>query len=94
MKTDSSWIQSAHGSVLHTASVSGGRAGGVPASAGRKEVPMEVVRSLWMRVSRPLAIMLAVFVVGGVAACQTTKGVGRDIENLGDNIEDAAEDAD
>lgn len=55
---------------------------------------MEVARSLWTRLSKPLAIFLAVCVVGGVTACQTTKGVGRDIENLGDNIEDAAEDAD
>jgi predicted small secreted protein len=55
---------------------------------------METVRSLWTRASKPLVILLAVVVVGGVAACQTTKGAGRDIENLGDNIEDAAEAAD
>lgn len=30
----------------------------------------------------------------GMLGCQTTKGVGRDIENLGDNIEDAAEEND
>lgn len=43
---------------------------------------------------RGLAVILAVCLVGSAVACQTTKGFGRDLENLGDNIEDAAEDAD
>lgn len=76
-------------------SVIGDPLGGVPGrSLQERKSQMEVARSLWTRLSKPLAIFLAVCVVGGVTACQTTKGVGRDIENLGDNIEDAAEDAD
>lgn len=46
----------------------------------------------WRRMSLGgllLAAMLALPLVQ--AGCQTTKGVGRDLEKLGDNIEDAAE---
>lgn len=46
------------------------------------------------RVIRILLAGAAMIVAAGVVGCQTTKGIGRDVENLGDNIEDAAEDAD
>lgn len=55
---------------------------------------MDRMRSLCRNVTGPLALLVVVCLLGGAAACQTTKGFGRDIENLGDNIEDAAEDAD
>ena len=46
------------------------------------------------RLIRLAAVGIAVSAAVALAACQTTKGVGRDLENLGDNIEDAAEDND
>lgn len=48
------------------------------------------------RPSFPLAAaLLAVAALGllTVAGCNTVEGAGEDIENLGDNIEDTAEDA-
>ena len=42
---------------------------------------------------RFMALMLiAMFSVGTLAACNTTKGFGQDVEKVGDKIEDAAED--
>lgn len=40
------------------------------------------------------AIGGAIAVCGASIGCETTEGAGRDLENLGDNIEDAAEDND
>jgi len=40
------------------------------------------------------AVCGAIAVCGASLGCETTEGAGRDLENLGDNIEDAAEDND
>lgn len=42
-----------------------------------------------------LAVLLCVTATGmALAGCNTVEGVGRDVEALGDSIEDTAEDAD
>ena len=41
---------------------------------------------------KTLALLLSMFAFG-VSACNTTAGLGRDIEATGDAIEDVAEDA-
>lgn len=42
---------------------------------------------------RLMALMLlAMFSVGALSACNTTKGFGQDVEKVGDKIEDAAKD--
>ena len=42
---------------------------------------------------RLMALMLlALFSVGTLTACNTTKGFGQDVEKVGDKIEGAAED--
>lgn len=40
-----------------------------------------------------MRIFAALTALMALAACETTEGFGRDVENLGDNIEEAAEDA-
>ena len=37
-------------------------------------------------------LLLALFSVGSLTACNTMKGAGQDIEKAGDKIEDKAED--
>lgn len=37
-------------------------------------------------------LLLALFSVGSLSACNTMAGAGRDIEKVGDKIEDKAED--
>ncbi|MEL7464356.1 MAG: entericidin A/B family lipoprotein [Pseudomonadota bacterium] len=37
------------------------------------------------------AVLLVLATVMAVSACQTVQGVGRDIENLGEALEDAAD---
>lgn len=37
-------------------------------------------------------LLLALFSVGSLSACNTMKGAGQDIEKAGDKIEDKAED--
>jgi predicted small secreted protein len=39
-------------------------------------------------------LLLALFSMGTLGACNTIEGVGEDIEAAGDSIEDAAEDCD
>lgn len=39
------------------------------------------------------SLALGVVALTRLTACETTEGAGRDIEKLGDNIEDAAQDA-
>jgi len=46
-----------------------------------------------MQMKRFMALMLiAMFSVGTLSACNTTKGFGQDVEKVGDKIEGAAED--
>lgn len=41
---------------------------------------------------RKLAVLLAVIAcMGYLAACNTTEGVGKDVEDLGEGIQDAAD---
>ncbi|PJE36234.1 entericidin [Pseudooceanicola lipolyticus] len=44
-----------------------------------------------MTLSR-IALLFAL--LGGLAACEATEGLGRDVQTLGQNIEDEAEQAD
>jgi predicted small secreted protein len=37
-----------------------------------------------------LVLLGAAFLSLATAACQTTKGLGKDVENLGENIQDGA----
>ncbi len=39
------------------------------------------------------ALAAAACMMCALSACNTTEGMGKDLENLGDNIEDAARDA-
>ena len=42
---------------------------------------------------RLIALMLlALFSIGSLSACNTVAGVGKDVEKVGDKIEDKAED--
>jgi predicted small secreted protein len=41
---------------------------------------------------RLLGVTAVIAVLAAVSACKTTEGAGEDIENLGENIQDAAED--
>ena len=42
---------------------------------------------------RLIALMLlAMFSIGSLSACNTVAGVGKDVEKVGDKIEDKAED--
>lgn len=43
---------------------------------------------IWTRLAMVLA---AAFITMTVTACETTEGVGRDLEKAGDKIEDAAD---
>ncbi len=45
------------------------------------------------RVVRAALAAVAACALYALSACNTTEGAGKDIENLGDNIEDAARDA-
>jgi len=48
------------------------------------------MRLLWAK----LASILVVCAIGLTSiGCETTEGVGRDLENAGDSLEDAAQDA-
>lgn len=47
------------------------------------------VRSITARLL--LAAVLSVFAVGSLTACNTTKGVGEDVEAAGDALKDAAD---
>ncbi|WP_371225504.1 entericidin A/B family lipoprotein [Roseovarius sp. 2305UL8-3] len=40
-----------------------------------------------------MRIFAALTALMALVACETTEGFGRDVENLGDSIEEAAEDA-
>lgn len=54
----------------------------------------EAVSGGWSRVLAAVLIAgIGALGVAGLSGCQTTKGVGDDLENLGDNISDEAEDA-
>jgi len=37
-------------------------------------------------------VLLAMFSVGTLSACNTVKGVGKDVEKVGDKVQDKAED--
>jgi len=37
-------------------------------------------------------VLLAMFSVGTLSACNTVKGVGKDVEKVGDKVQDTAED--
>ncbi len=38
------------------------------------------------------ALLLAMFCVGALGACNTTKGLGQDVQKVGEKVEDKAED--
>ena len=38
-----------------------------------------------------VALMFAVMMTFGLSACETTKGLGKDLEKLGEKIEEAVE---
>lgn len=44
--------------------------------------------------ARLMALLLLTGAAGAFFGCETTEGAGRDIENLGDEIEEEAEDND
>ncbi|NLW96768.1 entericidin A/B family lipoprotein [Luteimonas wenzhouensis] len=37
-------------------------------------------------------ILIALFSAGTLSACNTVKGVGKDVEKVGDKVQDAADD--
>jgi predicted small secreted protein len=50
-----------------------------------------------MNIRKTLAWLMMIgtsFAAFALTACNTVEGVGRDVESLGDSIEDAADDAD
>jgi Predicted small secreted protein len=36
-------------------------------------------------------LLLALFTIGTLSACNTVKGVGKDVQKVGDKVEEAAE---
>lgn len=47
----------------------------------------------WRFLTSSLVLAIGVFGISVMPGCNTTKGAGQDIEELGDSIEDAADDA-
>lgn len=47
----------------------------------------------WRFLTGSLVLAIGVFGTSVMPGCNTTKGAGQDIEELGDSIEDAADDA-
>jgi entericidin A len=62
--------------------------GGVSSRTSPKEISMK--RSALQRLVA--LMMLAMFSMGTLTACNTVAGAGKDIESAGDKIEDKAED--
>ena len=38
-----------------------------------------------------ITLMLTIFFAGGIAGCNTTRGIGQDVEAAGEGIEEVAE---
>jgi predicted small secreted protein len=53
----------------------------------------EIRMSIWRRIQMLSVFVVAAGFVVAAAGCNTTKGVGRDIERAGEGLQDAVDDA-
>jgi entericidin A len=53
-----------------------------PFTRFHQEIPMKRMTAL---------VLLALFSIGSLTACNTVKGVGKDVQKVGDKVEEAAD---
>lgn len=62
-------------------------------SSSAASVASQARSTLWLATVVAFGALAFVVFAASLTACNTTEGVGRDIESVGDGIEDAASDA-